>query len=76
MCGEAVEIFLPDGTMIARVPSPRLVEGKPANVGIGRPALHKVLGDRAQASGAIVSLGVPAEAIEDDGVVYARLKGC
>lgn len=56
--------------------TPRLVEGKPANVGIGRPALHKVLGDRAQASGAIVSLGVPAEAIEDDGVVYARLKGC
>ncbi|MET0366311.1 MAG: FAD-dependent oxidoreductase, partial [Sphingobium sp.] len=64
---DAVEIFLPDGQMIARVPSPRLVEGKPANVGIGRRALHKVLGDRVLASGASVSLGVTAEAIEDDG---------
>jgi 2-polyprenyl-6-methoxyphenol hydroxylase-like FAD-dependent oxidoreductase len=64
---DAVEIFLPDGTMVARVPSPRLVEGKPANVGIGRRALHKVLGDRALASGATVRLGVIAETIVDDG---------
>lgn len=64
---DAVEIFLPDGTMIARVPSPRLVEGKPANVGIGRRALHKVLGDRTQASGATVQLGVTTVSIEDDG---------
>lgn len=64
---DAVEIFLPDGTMIARVPSPRLVEGKPANVGIGRCALHKVLGDRTLASGATVQLGVTTASIEDDG---------
>lgn len=64
---DAVEIFLPDGTKIARVPSPRLVEGKPANIGIGRPALHKVLGDRTIASGATVRLGVTAQALEDDG---------
>lgn len=64
---DAVEIFLPDGTMIARVPSPRLVEGKPANVGIGRRALHKVLGNRTLASGATVQLGVTAVSIEDDG---------
>ena len=64
---DAVEIFLPDGTMIARVPSPRLVEGKPANVGIGRRALHKVLGDRTLASGATVQLGVTTASIEDDG---------
>jgi 2-polyprenyl-6-methoxyphenol hydroxylase-like FAD-dependent oxidoreductase len=57
---DAIEIFLPNGTKIARVPSPRLVEGKPANVGIGRPALHKVLGDRTLSSGAIVRLGATA----------------
>ncbi len=35
---DAVEIFIPDGTCVARVPSPRLVEGRPANVGISRKA--------------------------------------
>lgn len=68
---DAVEIFLPDGTMIARVPSPRLVDGKPANVGIGRRALHKVLGDRTLASGAQVRLGVTTDIIDDQGVAVA-----
>jgi 2-polyprenyl-6-methoxyphenol hydroxylase-like FAD-dependent oxidoreductase len=64
---DAVEVFLPNGTKIARVPSPRLVDGKPANVGIGRPALHKVLGDRTIASGAQVRLGVTVDEFADDG---------
>lgn len=64
---DAVEIYIPDGTMVARVPSPRLVEGRPANVGIGRRALQKVLGDRARELGAGLRLGVTAEAIDDDG---------
>ena len=69
-CGfDAVEIFIPDGTKVARVPSPRLVEGRPANVGIGRRALQKVLGDAAKDAGASIQLGVTAEAIEDDGRV-------
>ena len=62
-----VAIHAPDGTQVAKVPSPRLVEGYPANVGIGRPALHKVLGDRTIAAGAEVRLGVTATEIEDDG---------
>ncbi|OYX66091.1 MAG: 2-polyprenyl-6-methoxyphenol hydroxylase [Sphingomonadales bacterium 32-64-17] len=62
-----VAIHAPDGTQVAKVPSPRLVEGYPANVGIGRPALHKVLGDRAIASGAEVRLGVTASEITEDG---------
>ena len=62
-----VAIHAPDGTQVAKVPSPRLVEGYPANVGIGRPALHKVLADRTQASGAEVCLGVTATEIADDG---------
>ncbi|HEY6814186.1 MAG TPA: FAD-dependent oxidoreductase [Croceibacterium sp.] len=62
-----VAVHAPDGTMVAKVPSPRLVEGCPANVGIGRRALHKVLGDRAITSGAEVRLGVTADSMEDDG---------
>jgi len=60
---DAVEIFAPDGTKVARIPTPRLIEGYPSNVGIGRPALHKVLGDRAIAAGAEIRLGVTATAI-------------
>lgn len=67
-CGfDAVEIFLPDGTKVARVPSPRLVEGRPANVGISRRALQKVLGDNAKDLGTNLRLGLVAEKIEDDG---------
>ena len=62
-----VAVHASDGTLVAKVPSPRLVEGCPANVGIGRRALHEVLGERAIGAGAEVRLGVTAEAIEDDG---------
>ena len=64
---DKVAIHAPDGTQVALVPTPRLVEGYPANVGIGRPALHKVLGDRAIAEGAEVRLGVTATELADDG---------
>ena len=62
-----VAVHAPDGTLVAKVPSPRLVEGCPANVGIGRRALHKVLGDRAIAAGAQVRLGLTADRLDDDG---------
>ena len=64
---DQVEVYLPDGRRAARVPSPKLVEGLPANLGVSRPALHKVLGDRTIASGATVRLGVTATALDDDG---------
>ena len=63
---DAVEIFAPDGTRVARVPSPHLVEGKPANVGIGRPALQRVLGDNAKAHGADIRLGLTVTALDQD----------
>ncbi|WP_298289633.1 FAD-dependent oxidoreductase [Novosphingobium sp.] len=67
-CGfDAVEIFTPDGTKVARVPTPRLVEGRPSNVGIGRRALQKVLGDSAKALGTQLRLGVTAQTFDDDG---------
>ena len=64
---DCVDVFLPDGRHIARVPSPALVEGKPANLGVSRPALHKVLGNSAKARGASIRLGVTAVSLEDDG---------
>lgn len=66
-CGfDAVEIYVPDGTRVARIPTPTLVEGKPSNVGIGRRALQKVLGDSARALGAEIRLGVTVEALDQD----------
>ena len=64
---DQVEIYIPTGQHVATIPSPRLVPGYPANVGIGRRALHKVLGDRALAAGATIRLGVTVTALEDDG---------
>ena len=64
---DAVEIYAPDGTKVARLPSPRLVEGKPANVGISRPALQRVLGGEAKGLGAEIRLGVTVETLADDG---------
>lgn len=68
-CGfDAVEIYIPSGDRVARVPSPSLVPGKPANVGIGRRALQRVLGDSARALGADIRLGLTVEALENDGM--------
>jgi 2-polyprenyl-6-methoxyphenol hydroxylase-like FAD-dependent oxidoreductase len=64
---DKVAVHIPDGTLVAEVPSPRLVAAYPANLGVGRRALHKVLGDRAMAAGAEIRLGVTAEAIVDEG---------
>ncbi|MFD1949806.1 FAD-dependent oxidoreductase [Sphingomonas arantia] len=64
---DAVSVHAPDGTLVATVPSPRLIERYPANVGVSRPALHKVLGDRAIGDGVDVRLGVTIETFDDDG---------
>src|SRR5690606_20814105 len=64
---DKVAVHMPDGTLVAEVPSPRLAEGYPANLGISRKALHKVLGDSAIAAGAQVRLGVTAQNIRDTG---------
>lgn len=66
-CGfEHVEIYIPTGQCVAKVPTPQLVPGKPANVGIARPALQKVLADRARNAGTSIRLGVTAEALDED----------
>lgn len=66
-CGfDAVEIYVPDGTRVARIPTPTLVEGRPSNVGIGRRALQKVLGDSARDLGAEIRLGVTAVTLDQE----------
>ncbi len=62
-----VEVCIPTGEMVARIPSHPLVEGYPANMGVSRPGLHKVLGERAKAAGAEVRLGITVDAMNDDG---------
>lgn len=62
-----VDVFIPTGQQVAHIPTPKLVEGYPSNVGIGRKALHKVLGDRAKAAGAEIRLGITADTLSDNG---------
>ncbi|MCL6250685.1 FAD-dependent oxidoreductase [Altererythrobacter sp. KTW20L] len=62
-----VAVHAPNGAMVAKIPSPKLVDGCPANVGIGRRALQKLLADHTLASGAEVRLGVTANSFDDDG---------
>ncbi len=64
---DAVEVYAPNGMKVARVPSHRLLPDHPANVGVSRRALQKVLGDAARESGATLRLGVTATAMDDDG---------
>jgi 2-polyprenyl-6-methoxyphenol hydroxylase-like FAD-dependent oxidoreductase len=64
---DQLEIFIPSGVKVATIPSPRLTRDYPANIGIGRRALHKILSERAMEAGARIRLGMTASAIEDDG---------
>jgi 2-polyprenyl-6-methoxyphenol hydroxylase-like FAD-dependent oxidoreductase len=63
---DEVEVYLPNGLRAARIPTPRLVPGLPSNVGIARRRLHEVLGARAKAAGAEVSLGITVESFAQD----------
>jgi len=65
---DRVQVYIPTGQCVADIATPRLVEGYPGNVGIGRRALHKVLGDRTKEAGATVRLGVTASSLNDDGM--------
>jgi 2-polyprenyl-6-methoxyphenol hydroxylase-like FAD-dependent oxidoreductase len=62
-----VEVYLPNGNLAARIPSPRLVPEYPSQLGISRRALQKVLADRAKAVGTNIHLGVVVESMKDDG---------
>jgi 2-polyprenyl-6-methoxyphenol hydroxylase-like FAD-dependent oxidoreductase len=61
---DAVEVYAPNGVRVARVPSHRLIAERPANLGIGRRALQKVLSDSARDAGAKLRLETTAVSIE------------
>jgi 2-polyprenyl-6-methoxyphenol hydroxylase-like FAD-dependent oxidoreductase len=61
---DAVEVYAPPGMMVARVPSHRLLPDRPANLGVSRRALQKVLGDAALEAGATLRLGLTATALQ------------
>jgi 2-polyprenyl-6-methoxyphenol hydroxylase-like FAD-dependent oxidoreductase len=64
---DAVEVYAPNGMKVARVPSHRLLPDRPANLGVSRSALQKVLADAARESGATLRLGTTATALEQEG---------
>lgn len=64
---EDVGIYSPDGRQLARIPGQRLAGPDfPANVGISRRALHKVLSETAIGLGANVRLGTSVDQLEQD----------
>ncbi len=64
---DAVEIYAPDGTLVARTPSRSLIEGHPASMGIPRRALLRVLSDAATRAGATIRRSTTATSLADDG---------
>jgi 2-polyprenyl-6-methoxyphenol hydroxylase-like FAD-dependent oxidoreductase len=71
-----VDLFSWDGVHRARVPSAKLVPGSPANLGISRTALHKILGERAIAAGGRVRLGESVKQLgQTDGGVDVEFTG-
>lgn len=62
---DGLEIYLPNGDLAAKLPAPKLTEEYPAQLGIGRRALQKVLADRANKEGANVRLGIVAEKLQE-----------
>ncbi|MGY4533208.1 2-polyprenyl-6-methoxyphenol hydroxylase-like FAD-dependent oxidoreductase [Pseudomonas sp. TE3786] len=63
---EDVAIYGPGGQLLARIPGQRLAGPEyPANVGISRLALHKVLSETALELGANVRLGLSVETLSD-----------
>lgn len=63
---ERVDIYTPAGTLAAKVPAPKLNPAYPAQLGIGRKELQKVLADQAKAHGATIRLGVVVSSLEQD----------
>jgi 2-polyprenyl-6-methoxyphenol hydroxylase-like FAD-dependent oxidoreductase len=53
-----------NGAHYGRIQSPKLVEGAPANLGITRPALQRVLGERAKAAGGSIRLGDTVQTLD------------
>ncbi len=70
---DTVEIYAPDGSLVARTPSRSLIEGFPAAMGIPRRVLLEVLSNSATAAGAEIRRSTTSASLEQDGaMVHAR----
>lgn len=67
---DGVEMRGPQDQVVARLPTPALLEGTTGTGGVMRPVLAKLLADRVRAGNTNVRLGVTFTAIED------RADGC
>jgi len=63
---DVLEVYLPNGVRVARLPLPKLDERYPAGLGIGRRTLREFLGSSARAAGATIRLGITAATIASD----------
>jgi len=63
---ERIDVFKPDGELVAKIPAPKLTDKYPAQLGIGRRALQKVLADKANSLGTKIRLGVVASTMQQD----------
>ncbi len=71
-----VYVLIASGQVVAKLDSPRLVEGYPANLGISRRSLHRVLTEKATALGAHLEFGFTTARLEDTGsAVIAHFEG-
>jgi 2-polyprenyl-6-methoxyphenol hydroxylase-like FAD-dependent oxidoreductase len=71
-----VYVFTGSGALAAKIPTPRLVEGYPSNLGISRRSLHQVLTDTAARLGATLEFGFTTTKLEDTGAtVIAHFEG-
>jgi len=61
-----IDVYKPNGELAAKIPAPRLTDKYPAQLGIGRRALQKVLADSAIKLGAKIRLGVVIETLQQD----------
>lgn len=64
---DTVSVFSDAGSLIARIPAPRLVDGYPANLGISRRRLHEVLTSVSTRLGANLQFGITTTRLEDAG---------
>jgi 2-polyprenyl-6-methoxyphenol hydroxylase-like FAD-dependent oxidoreductase len=73
---DCVSVFTGSGELVAKLPTPRLVEGYAANLGISRRSLHEVLTHTAARLGAHLDFGFTITNLEDTGSkVIAHFQG-
>lgn len=64
---KGTRVYRFDGTFMAELDEPGLEDGLPANGGIMRPRLHRIMQERIAELGGAVRLGITVDALDQDG---------